>query len=625
MKMSHKIGLAAAGILFLAISTLSWVQVSQVKSTMSHQVEADIGETSDALARQIENWLGSKLALIDMMSQQIDGEFTPERIQATFDTPLLKQEFLLIFGGLDSDGKRITNNQSWDPPNWDARQRPWYGVAKAGNQAILTEPYPDAASGEILISAVAKLTNKGQFMGAFGGDLSLKTVSDALNTASFNGAGYAFLLAGNGNIVSHPDNQWNGKSYTELLGTRAPLEKNFTTIEHAGHELMLSFTPLRNLKGVDWYIGVVLDAEKVNAAASAVQARAMVGIIIGVVVSLLLLGMLTKALLHPLDALSGSLQEMNRGEGDLTRRLPDRSQDEFGLVAREFNGFVGYLQELISDVMFSATQIKGSCQQTSDEAYMAADRLQQQLQELDQLATAMNEMASTASEVAQHAQAAAHAANAANDETEQGVTVVSRSTSAIQRLADEMEQTGAAVNDLARFSQNIESILSVITSIAEQTNLLALNAAIEAARAGESGRGFAVVADEVRSLASRTQQSTREIREMIDQLQVGVRQTEEKMRMSRDIASQTAQDAQEANEVLGRIRDAISQINDMNLQIAAAAEEQSSTTEEINRNTTNIRDISQEVSQGAEQQAQHCLAMTQQIEQQLALLGRFRV
>ncbi|KUE78514.1 chemotaxis protein [Aeromonas schubertii] len=625
MKMSHKIGLAAAGILFLAISTLSWVQVSQVKSTMSHQVASDIGETSDALARQIENWLGSKLALIDMMAQQIDGEFTPARIQSTFDTPLLKQEFLLIFGGLDSDGKRITNDKSWDPANWDARQRPWYGVAKAANQAVLTEPYPDAASGEILISAVAKLSEKGQFKGAFGGDLSLKTVSDALNTASFNGAGYAFLLAGNGNIVSHPDNQWNGKNYTELLGSRVPLEKNFTTIEHDGRELMLSFTPLSNLKGMDWYIGVVLNAEKVNAAASAVQARAMVGIVIGVLISLVLLGMLTKALLHPLDALSGSLQEMNRGEGDLTRRLPDRSQDEFGLVAREFNGFVGYLQELISDVMFSASQIKGSCQQTSDEAYMAADRLQQQLQELDQLATAMNQMASTANEVAQHAQAAAHAAHAANEETEQGVSVVSRSTSAIQRLADEMEQTGAAVNDLARFSQNIESILSVITSIAEQTNLLALNAAIEAARAGESGRGFAVVADEVRSLASRTQQSTREIREMIDQLQVGVRQTEEKMRQSRDIASQTAQDAQEANEVLGRIRDAISQINDMNLQIAAAAEEQSSTTEEINRNTTNIRDISQEVSQGAEQQAQHCLEMRGQIDQQLALLGRFRV
>lgn len=625
MKMSHKIGLAAAGILFLAISTLSWVQVSQVKSTMSHQVASDIGETSDALARQIENWLGSKLALIDMMAQQIDGEFTPARIQSTFDTPLLKQEFLLIFGGLDSDGKRITNDKSWDPANWDARQRPWYGVAKAANQAVLTEPYPDAASGEILISAVAKLSEKGQFKGAFGGDLSLKTVSDALNTASFNGAGYAFLLAGNGNIVSHPDNQWNGKNYTELLGSRVPLEKNFTTIEHDGRELMLSFTPLSNLKGMDWYIGVVLDAEKVNAAASAVQARAMVGIVIGVLISLVLLGMLTKALLHPLDALSGSLQEMNRGEGDLTRRLPDRSQDEFGLVAREFNGFVGYLQELISDVMFSASQIKGSCQQTSDEAYMAADRLQQQLQELDQLATAMNQMASTANEVAQHAQAAAHAAHAANEETEQGVSVVSRSTTAIQRLADEMEQTGAAVNDLARFSQNIESILSVITSIAEQTNLLALNAAIEAARAGESGRGFAVVADEVRSLASRTQQSTREIREMIDQLQVGVRQTEEKMRQSRDIASQTAQDAQEANEVLGRIRDAISQINDMNLQIAAAAEEQSSTTEEINRNTTNIRDISQEVSQGAEQQAQHCLEMRGQIDQQLALLGRFRV
>ena len=280
---------------------------------------------------------------------------------------------------------------------------------------------------------------------------------------------------------------------------------------------------------------------------------------------------------------------------------------------------------MIGDVQQTSQQVRESTSATSHEANQAASRVQLQLQELDQLAAAMNEMASTAEDVARNAQAAAQAAVAAHDQTESGVALVLRSTGAINGLAEEMNTTGQAINELSTLSHSIESILSVITSIADQTNLLALNAAIEAARAGESGRGFAVVADEVRSLASRTQQSTQEIRLMIDQLQAGVRQAQMRMQQSRDAASKTAEDANAANETLGRIREAIYRINDMNLQIAAAAEQQSATSEEINRNTTNIRDIGLEVSGGARQQVSQCSVMVDHVSQQDRLLSRFRI
>ncbi|WP_442963637.1 methyl-accepting chemotaxis protein [Pseudomonas sp. ES3-33] len=273
----------------------------------------------------------------------------------------------------------------------------------------------------------------------------------------------------------------------------------------------------------------------------------------------------------------------------------------------------------------SSQQVRESTATTSSAADQAANRVQIQLQELDQLSTAMQEMASTAEDVARSAQAAAVAAITANEETEDGVALVSKSTGAIKRLAEEMDSTGHAINELSTLSQSIESIVAVITSIADQTNLLALNAAIEAARAGESGRGFAVVADEVRSLASRTQQSTQEIRLMIDQLQTGVKHAQVRMQQSRDTASKTAGDAYAANETLERIREAIYRINDMNLQIAAAAEEQSATTEEINRNTTNIRDISLEVFGGAEKQVRQCSEMGEHVGEQDRLLSRFRI
>ena len=627
MKIAHKVGLAAATVLFLTTSLLSLLQVTQVRDTLRSQIESSISESSNALARQIENWLNAKLRLMDTMSQTIDSHYGPEETQRVFDLPLLKDEFILVFGALEATGQTLKNSADWNPAaDYDGRKRPWYDLGKGADRAVLTEPYVDSTTGEILISAVAKISDAGRFLGVFGGDIRLQSVADAVNTLDFNGAGYAFLLSRSGNIISHPNSDYNGKSYSELFGGQSPaLGKELREVEADGKTLLISFTPLPNLRGMDWYIGVVLDESVVMAETNRLTWLAVVGTVVGVAISLVVLGLLMNSLLKPLGLLSSSLREINSGEGDLTRRLAISSNDEVGELSQEFNRFLQTLQTLIGDVMSSSHHVRESTALTSNESEQAARRLQEQLQEVDQLATAMQEMASTAEEVARNAQAAAQAAVAANEETENGVRVVSQSSSAIRHLADEMDGTSHAINELAKLSHNIESILQVITSIAEQTNLLALNAAIEAARAGESGRGFAVVADEVRSLASRTQQATQEIRQMIDQLQGGVRQAENRMQQSRDTASKTAEEASAANDMLGRIREAITRINDMNLQIATAAEEQSATTEEINRNTTNIRDISHELAGGAEQQVRQCASMVEQVGQQDRLLGRFKV
>ncbi len=627
MKIRYKVSLVAACVLFVTTSLLSLVQVEQIRTILRHQVEASISESSNAVARQIENWLNGKLRLMDLTSQAIDRQYSAQATQRIIDSPILKDEFKLVFGALESDGKPIKNTASWNPkPDYDGRTRPWYATGKAGSQAVLTEPYKDSTTGETLISAVARISDAGQLLGVFGGDIRLTTVADAINTLDFGGAGYAFLLSKSGNIISHPDAELNGKPYTQLFaGSALPLDSQLQQVSSGGKSLLVSFIPLSGLKGMDWYIGVVLDQDIVMAAAHILSWRAVIGTGLGVLISLLVLGLLVRRLLRPLDQLKDSLADINRGEGDLTRQLPVVGNDEIALVAGEFNQFLQNLKALIGDVKNSSQRVRESTTATSCEADQAANRVQVQLQELDQLATAMTEMASTAEDVARNAQTAAEAAIAANEETADGVALVSRSTGAIKRLAEEMDATGHAINELSTLSQSIESIVAVITSIADQTNLLALNAAIEAARAGESGRGFAVVADEVRSLASRTQQSTQEIREMIDQLQTGVKHAQVQMQQNRDTASKTAGDANAANDTLKRIREAIYRINDMNLQIAAAAEEQSATTEEINRNTTNIRDISLEVSGSADKQVRQCSVMVDHVGQQDKLLSRFRI
>lgn len=219
MKVSHKVALLASAIVVIAFTVFSWLQYQRVHQALYEKTEQSTREATTVLGQQITNWLNGKLALIDMMAQTISADFSSETIQNTFDTPMLKQEFILIFGGLETDGQRITNDTSWNPENWDARKRPWYPFAKSHSRAVLTDPYPDAGTKEILISAVANLYDKKAFKGAFGGDLSLKTVSDAVNTLNFNNTGYAFLLSADGNIISHPDEKLNGQALAQLFST----------------------------------------------------------------------------------------------------------------------------------------------------------------------------------------------------------------------------------------------------------------------------------------------------------------------------------------------------------------------------------------------------------------------
>ncbi|TCP10568.1 methyl-accepting chemotaxis sensory transducer with Cache sensor [Crenobacter luteus] len=624
MKISHKVGLAAATVLLLSCGLLSLWQVHEVRASLREQAEANIRESGATLARQIEHWLNARLALVDMVSQTVDADFGDAQIQRAFERPLLGQSFLLVFGGLERDGARITNTPSWNPPGWDARTRPWYRLARESKHAVLTAPYPDVATGQILISAVGKLSDRGRFMGAFGGDLSLKAVSDAVNTLNFNGAGYAFLMARDGAIIAHPDAKRFGQPYAGLFGGQRPaLERAPRVVDVGQTRLIVSFVPLSGVKGVDWYVGVVLDEAAVMREADALSTRAAVGTAAGVLLSLLILAALVARQLRPLSRLRDSLRELNQGGGDLSRRLPENGRDEIAGLSAEFNRMLESLQSLIGDVAARARAVRAASSQSAQEAEHAAAQLHEQMGEIDRLAAAMAAMSATALEVARHAGEAAEAAVSARAETETGAAVVARTATAVGLLAEETADTRRAIVELSRQSRDIETILTTITGIADQTNLLALNASIEAARAGEAGRGFAVVADEVRALASLTQSSTHEIRGMIEQLQQGVGLAEARMRATSEAAAGGAAEADSAKASLSRTREAMDRIDTLNRQIAELARGQSAAAGEIDRNTRHIRDIGHALDEGARQQAGHCAAVAEQVEQQDERLSRF--
>ena len=287
------------------------------------------------------------------------------------------------------------------------------------------------------------------------------------------------------------------------------------------------------------------------------------------------------------------------GAGDLSARCSVDKGDVVGSIAGSVNRMSDRLHRsigLIADHTDRVQMAVGNMSSITSNTGMA---IQQQQSETDQAATAMNEMVSTVQEVARNAGSAAAAAREADDAAREGSQVTSTAMGGIEALKGEVDKAGVVISKLEEDSQSIGVILEVIQGIAEQTNLLALNAAIEAARAGEQGRGFAVVADEVRTLASRTQQSTEEIKRMIEQLQTGAGDAVKVMESAREKAKVGEEAVEKVVDSLTSIGSAVGTIDEMNTQIASAAQEQGTVADEINKNIVSITNVAGEATNGA--------------------------
>lgn len=293
-------------------------------------------------------------------------------------------------------------------------------------------------------------------------------------------------------------------------------------------------------------------------------------------------------LLKPLSVLKNALQDISKGDGDLTVRLPVKGNDEVAQISSAFNTFVNKVHEIISQVVNTGVELNGSALALRQQSQNALQRGQEQNEQTMLVVTSMNEMIATVNEIASNAAGAADAASNANNETQSGYQTLQKSTTAISNLESEMNNTSNVILTLADKTQSIGSILEVIRGISEQTNLLALNAAIEAARAGDAGRGFAVVADEVRNLATKTAQSTDEINAMINQLQAEAQNAVTSMESSKSLIKEGASETELARKALEEISRQVMTILDINTQVATATEQQSTVANEINMNMDTV-------------------------------------
>ena len=451
---------------------------------------------------------------------------------------------------------------------------------------------------------------------------SVNQMVSELNNFKIADTGFVFLTDAEGAIQIHKEKRLLQQNISRLYDSkvgRALLNKSAFQLEEIELDGVPMYVASSYIESADWYVIAQVPVQEIFAELDDSLTQMLFWVLLVSGGFALIAAWLARQLAQPIIQLADVFAELGKAEANLDVRLEQQESPELKLLQQGFNAFVEKIQATVERVADTSTGLRQEAEEVANSAKLFLERGKQQSEHTEEVVSAISEMGSSVNEVASNANAAADTANELESASVKGKDVSNHAKQSIQQLSEHVTKVGTVVDSLAKHTVSIGSVLEVIRGVSEQTNLLALNAAIEAARAGDMGRGFAVVADEVRSLAKRTADSTDEIQSTIDQLRKEASKAVDLMSNSREQADKGVLSVIEAESALVSITQGISQLRDINSQVATATEEQAQVALTISENLRQIQTEIQDSVNASGKVAQASETL-QELSEQLDLL-----
>ncbi|MBU9207109.1 methyl-accepting chemotaxis protein [Burkholderia multivorans] len=587
---------ACVAIVVFALVATTLINYFIARAYNDDAIDRNLTSVASGHVVGIADWVATRRRMVESLQ---DAALSADPL------PVFKQMaaaggFTNVYAGYADKSFRFSD-PTGIPADYDPTGRPWYRQAAQAGKPVVTPPYVDAGTGNLVVTFAVPILRDGALKGVVAADVGMDSVIANVKSIHPTPASFGMLIDSSGHVVAHPDSKLTLKPVADLspdlgaipaaslAGASAPVEV------HVGDDAKL--VRAQPVQGTDWYALVALDKADATGGMRSLLTASLITMIVIVAVASLIVGAITTTAFRRLSQVRLAMAEIGSGGGDLTQRLPAEGRDEVADIARSFNRFVDKLSDVIRQIRDASESVRTAANEIAAGNRDLSSRTESAAASLEETAASMEQIIATVGQSAAAAGQADERAAAASRIASHGGAVVSDVVATMAKI----EEASGRIGD----------IIGVIDGIAFQTNILALNAAVEAARAGEQGRGFAVVAQEVRSLAQRSAQAAREVKVLVES--------------TVDSVSAGSGQVRQAGETMREIVSNVANVTTIISEITHAANEQTRGIQEVNRAVTQLDEMVQQNAALVEQSTAAASALQTQANALASTVGQFRV